>query len=107
MASDDHADHASHEDTKVHHGMGYAQELSRSMSTFSNFAISFPIICILCGGINSFARAIDISRLSSFPDFSGAAGGGRRGLPAVRHHVLPVPVLPHAAGLHDPRHERG
>ena len=38
--------------------MGYAQELSRSMSKFSNFAISFSIICILSGGINSFAQAI-------------------------------------------------
>lgn len=46
-----------HEDIKVLHGMGYAQELSRSMSRFSNFAISFSIICILSGGINSFAQA--------------------------------------------------
>ena len=38
--------------------MGYAQELQRSMSKFSNFAISFSIICILSGGINSFAQAI-------------------------------------------------
>ena len=28
------------------------------MSGFSNFAISFSIICILSGGINSFAQAI-------------------------------------------------
>jgi amino acid transporter len=58
MASDDYSDHAKHEDMKVLHGMGYAQELSRSMSKFSNFAISFSIICILSGGINSFAQAI-------------------------------------------------
>ena len=45
------------EDVKVLHSMGYAQELSRSMSRFSNFAISFSIICILSGGINSFAQA--------------------------------------------------
>lgn len=45
------------EDVKVLHGMGYAQELSRGMSKFSNFAISFSIICILSGGINSFAQA--------------------------------------------------
>ena len=45
------------EDIKVLHGMGYAQELSRGMSKFSNFAISFSIICILSGGINSFAQA--------------------------------------------------
>jgi amino acid transporter len=45
------------EDKKILHSMGYAQELSRSMSKFSNFAISFSIICTLSGGINSFAQA--------------------------------------------------
>lgn len=34
--------------------MGYAQELRRRMSGFSNFAISLSIICILAGGINSY-----------------------------------------------------
>ncbi len=58
MAADDYSDKDRQEDTKVLHGMGYAQELSRSMSKFSNFAISFSIICILSGGINSFAQAI-------------------------------------------------
>ncbi len=58
MAIDDYTDKDRHEDIKVLHGMGYAQELSRSMSKFSNFAISFSIICILSGGINSFAQAI-------------------------------------------------
>jgi amino acid transporter len=54
----DYSDNDRKEDIKVLHGMGYAQELSRSMSKFSNFAISFSIICILSGGINSFAQAI-------------------------------------------------
>ncbi len=45
------------EDMKVLHGMGYAQELQRNLSRFSNFAISFSIICILSGGINSLAQA--------------------------------------------------
>src|SRR4029078_10888504 len=49
------ADHK--EDVKTLHRMGYAQELSRGMSKFSNFALSFSIICILTGGINSFAQA--------------------------------------------------
>ncbi|HKF62678.1 MAG TPA: amino acid permease [Dongiaceae bacterium] len=49
---DDYA--GSHEDVKQLHSMGYAQELSRRMSGFSNFAISFSIICILAGGITSF-----------------------------------------------------
>src|SRR5262252_5271777 len=42
------------EDVKILHSMGYSQELSRRMSGFSNFAISFSIICILAGGITSF-----------------------------------------------------
>lgn len=56
--ADNYDEKSHHEDLKVLHGMGYAQELSRSMSKFSNFAISFSIICILSGGINSFAQAI-------------------------------------------------
>ena len=36
------------------HSMGYAQELHRGMSHFSNFAISFSIISILAGGMTSF-----------------------------------------------------
>ena len=42
------------EDVRTLHGMGYAQELARRMHGFSNFAISFTIICILAGGITSF-----------------------------------------------------
>ncbi len=44
------------DDVKQLHGMGYAQELSRRMSGFSNFAISFSIICILAGGITAFGN---------------------------------------------------
>ena len=47
-----------HADVQHLHGMGYAQELERRMSRFSNFAISFSIICILSGGINSLAQGI-------------------------------------------------
>ncbi len=57
MTTHDYTEIDKKEDLKVLHGMGYAQELSRSMSRFSNFAISFSIICILSGGINSFAQA--------------------------------------------------
>ena len=42
------------EDRDHLHEMGYAQELRRGMSTFSNFAISFSIISILAGGMTSF-----------------------------------------------------
>jgi amino acid transporter len=41
------------DDVRQLEGMGYAQELLRRMSGFSNFAISFSIICILAGGITS------------------------------------------------------
>lgn len=52
-------------DKKILHGMGYAQELNRRMSGFSNFAISFSIICILAGGISAFPLA-----------FNSTGGGG-------------------------------
>lgn len=45
------------QDIHILHSMGYAQELERRMSSFSNFAISFSIICILSGGINSLGQA--------------------------------------------------
>ncbi len=50
------ADHEVNDDVKTLHSMGYAQELARTMGQFSNFAISFSIICILSGGINSLAQ---------------------------------------------------
>jgi amino acid transporter len=42
------------EDERTLHRLGYAQELHRGMSAFSNFAISFSIICIVAGGVTSF-----------------------------------------------------
>jgi amino acid transporter len=56
-ASKPGADAALDEDVKILHSMGYAQELARRLGRFSNFAISFSIICILSGGINSLAQA--------------------------------------------------
>ena len=49
---------AAAEDKQVLHQFGYAQELARRMHTFQNFAISFSIICILSGGINSFSQGL-------------------------------------------------
>ena len=66
--AENYSDKDKHEDVKVLHGMGYAQELSRSMSKFSNFAISFSIICILSGAINSFSQA------------TGSIGGAAAGI---------------------------
>lgn len=56
------------QDVKHLHSMGYAQELSRRMGAFQNFAISFSIICILAGGIGAYTVAF------------GAAGGGSIGI---------------------------
>ena len=46
------------DDKAILHSFGYAQELLRGMKTFQNFAISFSIICILSGGINSFSQGL-------------------------------------------------
>jgi amino acid transporter len=45
-------------DTDTLKELGYKQELLRGMKTFQNFAISFSIICILSGGINSFSQGL-------------------------------------------------
>lgn len=50
--------HVLTEDEKVLHQMGYAQELTRRMGAFQNFAISFAIINIAAGGITAFAVAL-------------------------------------------------
>jgi amino acid transporter len=42
------------DDIRTLHRLGYAQELARCLSAFSNFAVSFSIICILAGGLTSF-----------------------------------------------------
>ncbi len=63
------AESSQEHDKKVLHRMGYAQELSRRMSLFSNFAISFSIICIIAGGITAFPVA-----LSAGGGFSVAIG---------------------------------
>jgi amino acid permease (GABA permease) len=43
------------DDEKRLHELGYAQELSRNMSGFSNFAVSFTIISILSGCLTLYA----------------------------------------------------
>jgi len=46
------------DDLQTLHRLGYAQELLRRMSGFSNYAISLSIICILAGGITSFQQGL-------------------------------------------------
>ncbi|ABM57598.1 amino acid permease [Verminephrobacter eiseniae] len=62
------------EDVKTLHSMGYAQELARRMSGFSNFAISFSIVCILAGGITSLPQALSTG--FGFQVFVGWIVGG-------------------------------
>jgi amino acid transporter len=45
---------AADKDRRLLHALGYAQELSRSMGGFSNFAISFTIISILSGTLTLY-----------------------------------------------------
>ena len=53
------SEHAIHDaDVRELHSLGYAQELLRRMSGFSNFAISFAIICIVAGGITAFGNGL-------------------------------------------------
>jgi amino acid transporter len=51
--------HSNDKDTRMLHALGYAQELKRSMSGFSNFAISFTIISILSGTLTLYYQGIN------------------------------------------------
>jgi amino acid permease (GABA permease) len=46
-------------DVEALHRMGYAQELRRKMSTFSNFAVSFTIISILSGCLTLYGYGMN------------------------------------------------
>jgi amino acid transporter len=50
----DPADSCGGDDVRRLREMGYRQELARRLGAFSNFALSFSIICILAGGVTSF-----------------------------------------------------
>ena len=68
------------QDTADLHGLGYAQELLRSMGGFSNFAISFSIISILTGAVILYNFGLTL------------AGPGAVGLgwPLVTLFTLPI-----------------
>lgn len=68
MSETIHAGSAAEQDAAELKKMGYEQELHRHMGGFSNFAISFSIICILAGGISAFPLAL------------GGAGGASVGI---------------------------
>jgi amino acid transporter len=46
-------------DRRILHALGYAQELRRGMSGFSNFAISFTIISILSGTLTLYSTGLN------------------------------------------------
>jgi amino acid transporter len=58
MSETIHAGSAAEQDAAELKKMGYEQELHRHMGGFSNFAISFSIICILAGGISAFNQGL-------------------------------------------------
>ena len=51
--------HSHDKDRHMLHALGYAQELSRRMSGFSNFAISFTIISILSGTLTLYSTGLN------------------------------------------------
>jgi amino acid transporter len=51
--------HAHDKDRRMLHTLGYAQELSRRLSGFSNFAISFTIISVLSGTLTLYATGLN------------------------------------------------
>ena len=53
------ADQSQDKDRRVLHALGYAQELRRTMSGFSNFAISFTIISILSGTLTLYYQGLN------------------------------------------------
>jgi len=73
------------EDIRNLHSMGYAQELARRMHGFSNFAISFSIICILSGGINSLGQGIS------------GVGGAAIGIGWPPRYLVPMVFAPRMA----------
>jgi amino acid transporter len=66
------------EDAHALNSMGYEQELSRNIDGFSNFAVSFSLVCVLAGGITAFPNA-----LSAGGPFSATIGWLIGGLFAI------------------------
>jgi amino acid transporter len=86
------------QDAHVLHSMGYAQELERRMGGFSNFAISFSIICILAGGITSFPLAMGTG--SGFEATIGWVIGGVFALVVAASLGQIASAYPTAGGLY-------
>ena len=59
MAVNEQAPSAAGSDEEILHRLGYAQELRRRMSGFSNFAVSFTIISILSGCLTLYGYGMN------------------------------------------------
>ncbi len=86
------------DDVRTLHAMGYAQELARRMRGFSNFAISFSIICILAGGITSFQSGF--STVGGFSVGVGWLVGGAFALIVACSMAQIASAYPTAGGLY-------
>src|SRR5262245_58454228 len=58
MSTPDPAGRQAAADERALYRLGYAQELLRRMTGFSNYALSLSIICILAGGVTSFGQGL-------------------------------------------------
>jgi len=85
-------------DAATLHKMGYAQELSRRMHAFSNFAVAFSIICILAGGITSFQ--VGYSTGGAFTAIIGWIVGGLFALTVGACMAQIASAYPTAGGLY-------
>ena len=86
------------DDVAVLHHMGYAQELARRMKAFSNFAVSFSVICILAGGVTSFQLAFSAG--GGFTVCLGWLVGGLFALIVAASMAQIASAYPTAGGLY-------
>ena len=85
-------------DAETLHKMGYAQELSRRMHGFSNFAVAFSIICILAGGITSFQ--VGFSTGGGFTTIVGWIAGSTYAMIVAFSMAQIASAYPTAGGLY-------
>jgi amino acid transporter len=86
------------QDAKELQKLGYAQELARCVHAFSNFAMSFSVICILAGGITSFP--VGFSTAGGFGIGVGWLVGGLFSLVVACSMAQIASAYPTAGGLY-------
>lgn len=85
---------AAQSDADLLRELGYEQELHRSMSGFSNFAVSFSIISVLAGCITSYAP-IAVLTVLMLATVTWFAGGKKK-------FMLGRPIAPALSKVPDP-----